>query len=169
MNIITSQHKELYRAMIDSLFEDDVLALNCTLIYENADKIECPNCEIDPMSGRSANLYKTGGSLEFINGQQCPVCAGDGYLFNKKEESIKLLVLFDYKYWINFNSNIGVPDGTIQTISKIDILPKVKNANRLIVDSSLNGLTRNLFSRVSDPEPAGLGDNSYFFTFWKKI
>jgi len=169
MNIITSQYKELYKGMIDSLFNDDALALNCTLIYENADKIECANCEIDPLSGRSANISKIEGSIPFIDGQQCPFCHGDGYLFNKKEEDIKLLILFDYKYWINFNTNINVQDGMIQTINKLDILNKIKNTNRLIVDKSLNGLTRNLFSRVSDPEPAGLGDNSYFFTFWRKI
>lgn len=167
--MITAQHKELYKAMIDSLFNDNSLALNCTLIYENSDKTQCSNCEIDPLSGRSANLYKAGGSLPFIDGQQCPFCHGDGYLFDKKEEDIKLLVLYDYKYWINFNTNVGIQDGVIQTINKVDILTKIKNTNRLIVDKSLNGLSRNLFSRTSEPEPAGLGDNSYFFTFWKKI
>ena len=57
----------------------------------------------------------------------------------------------------------------IQTICGIELLSKIKNANRLIVDNNLNGLTRNIFARDSDPEPAGLGDNQYIFTFWKKI
>jgi hypothetical protein len=57
----------------------------------------------------------------------------------------------------------------IQTICAIDLLPKIKNTNKLIVDTNLNGLTRNIFTRDSDPEPAGLGDNQYIFTFWKKI
>lgn len=169
MTLITPELKNLYKTMIDSLLAENALSLPCTLIYENSGKDECPNCEIDPMSGRSSNAYKSGGPIQFLNGQICPVCNGDGYTFDSKEENINLLVLFQYKYWINFNSNINSPDGMIQTICGTDLLPKVKAANRLIVDTNLTGLTRNYFVRFSDPEPAGLGDTGYIFTFWKKI
>lgn len=169
MNIITNELKTLYKTMIDSLLEENALSLPCKLIYEHSNKTQCNNCDIDPLSGRSANIYKTGGPVNFINGQLCPVCGGDGYLFDKKEENINLLVIFQYKYWINFNTNINSPDGIIQTICGMEHLPKIKNANRLLIDSDLTGVTRNLFSRFSDPEPAGFGESSYIFTFWKKI
>lgn len=169
MNLITNELKQVYKQMIDSLIQEGALSLKCKLIYENSDKTQCTNCEIDPMSGKSSNLYNNSGPVPFINGQICPVCGGEGYLFDSKEEVINLLVLFQYKYWINFNSNINSPDGMIQTICGMELLPKLKNANRLIVDTNLDGITRNIFARTSDPEPAGFGDSSYIFTFWKKI
>lgn len=169
MDLITSELKQAYKQMIDSLIKEGALSLRCKLIYENATRTQCSNCDIDPMSGRSSNLYKTGGPISFINGQICPVCNGDGYLLDSVEEVVHLLVLFQYKYWINFNTNINSPDGMIQTICGMELLPKIKNANRLIVDTQLDGLTRNYFTRFSDPEPAGFGDSSYIFTFWKKI
>ena len=167
--LITAELKQLYRDMIDSLLAENALSLPCKLIYENSDKTHCPNCEIDSMSGRSSNIFKTGGPLQFLDGQMCPVCGGDGYQFESKEENVNLLVLFQYKYWINFNSNINSPDGMIQTICGTNLLPQIKAANKLLVDSNLTGITRNLFVRASDPEPAGLGDTNYIFTFWKKI
>lgn len=167
--IITSQFKDLFKTMIDSLLIEGSLSLPCKLIYENSLKNECINCEIDPLSKRSSGIYKSGGPISFIDGQICPYCGGLGFLQASNEETVHLLVLFDYKTWINFKSDVKAPDGMIQTICGIDLLPKIKNANRLIVDTNLNGLTRNIFTRDSDPQPAGLGDNHYIFTFWKKI
>lgn len=168
-NLITADLKQTYNNAISTLLAQSGLSLPCKLIYENNKKIECPNCEIDSMSGRSSNTFKTGGPIQFLDGQICPVCNGDGYRFESKEENIDLLVLFEYKYWINFNSNINSPDGMIQTICSTNSLTQIKAANRLLVDTNLTGVTRNYFSRASDPQPAGLGDTNYLFTFWKKI
>lgn len=167
--LISGDLKQTYNNAISSLLAQNGLSLPCKLIYENSGKTECSNCEIDSLSGRSSNMFKVGGPVSFLNGQMCPVCGGDGYKFESKEEDINLLVLFEYKYWINFNSNINSPEGMIQTICSTEFLPQVKAANRLLVDSNLTGLTRNYFVRSSDPQPAGLGDTNYIFTFWKKI
>lgn len=167
--MITSHFKNLFKSMIDSLLVEGSLSVPCTIVYENSLKEECSNCEIDPLSKRSSGLYKTGGPIPFTDGNICPYCGGVGFLQSSKEEVVHLLVLFDYKTWINFKSDIKAPEGMIQTICGIELLSKIKNANRLIVDNNLNGLTRNIFARDSDPEPAGLGDNQYIFTFWKKI
>lgn len=167
--IINHEFKNIFKTMIDSLIVEGSLSVPCTIVYENSAKEECINCEIDPLSKRSSGIYKSGGPVPFTDGNICPYCGGIGFLQSSKEECVNLLVLFDYKTWINFKSDVKAPDGMIQTICGIDLLPKIKNANRLIVDNNLNGLTRNIFTRDSDPEPAGLGDNQYIFTFWKKI
>lgn len=169
MPIITAEFKNIFKTMIDSLLVEGSLSLPCKLIYENSAKDECPNCEIDPLSKRSSNFYKDGGPIKFVNGQVCPYCSGEGYLFKSNEEDVNLLVLFDYKHWIGFKNDVKAADGMIQTICKMDILSKIRSANRIIVDNNLTGFARNEFARHSDPEPAGLGDNQYIFTFWKKI
>jgi len=170
MNFITPEYKQLFNSMIDSLLEEGGLTLPCKFVYENSLKTECPNCEIDPMSGTSSNIYKINvDGIVFTDGSVCPICNGVGYTINKSEELINLMVVFNYKNWINFDIKINSPEGMIQTVCSIDLLPKIKSTSRLIVDTSLTGLTRNIFERHSEPEPAGLGNNSYIFTFWKKI
>lgn len=169
MSIITKEFQNLFVDMIDSLLVEGSLSLPCELIYENSAKEECPNCEIDPLSKRSANIFKPNGPINFLKGQICPYCSGEGYLYKSHDDKVNLLVLFDYKHWIGFKNDVKAADGMIQTICGIDLLPKIRNTNRLIIDTNLSGLTRNEFIRDSDPQPAGLGSNQYIFTFWKKI
>ena len=166
---ISEEFKNLFISAIDTLMAEGALSTKCKLVYENVDKTQCPNCEIDPMSGRSANLYKAGGAVPFEDGQLCPFCNGDGYTQDSDQEDILMLVVYNFKQWVNFTGDVHTADGMIQTIAHMEHISKIKAANRLIVDTNLTGLTRNIYTRQSDPEPAGLGNNHYIFTFWKKI
>lgn len=169
MNIITTELKQLYKTFIDELFRTGALSLPCKLIYDESVFSECSNCNLDPISHKSANTYKIDGPIEFEDGQICPYCRGLGGIYQGKQQDINLLVLFDYKYWINFNSKVYSPDGLVQTISKLEDYHKIKSCNKIIIDTNLQSYTENYFQRNSDLEPCGFGDSSYFFTFWKKI
>lgn len=169
MEIITQELKNIYKTYINELFRQGSLSLPCKLIYEASKFNVCVNCEIDPITNKSSAIYKTGGPLQFIDGQICPYCRGLGGTYEESSDIVNLLVLFDFKSWINFNSKINSPDGLIQTISKLEDYNKIKNCNRLIVDTNIQNYTESYYQRNSEPEPAGFGDSSYFFTYWKKI
>lgn len=169
MNIITADLKNLYKSFIDELLRSGSLSLPCKLIYEGSTFVECLNCDIDPISHKSNNTYKTGGPIVFADGQICPYCRGIGGSYTENSDNIDLLVIFDYKYWINFNSKIHSPDGQVQTISKLEDYPKIKNCNKIIIDTNIQNYTESFYQRNSEPEPCGFGESSYFFTYWKKI
>lgn len=169
MNIITPDLKNLYKSMIDELLRSGSLSLPCKLIYEGSSFTECSNCYIDPISHKSSNIYKSGGPIQFGDGQICPYCRGLGGSYGENYDTLDLLVIFDYKYWINFNSKIHSPDGLVQTISKLEDYPKIKNCNKIIIDTTIQNYTESFYQRNSEPEPCGFGESSYFFTYWKKI
>lgn len=169
MNIITNNLKNLYKSFINELLKENSLSLPCKLLYDSSSFTECINCVIDPISHKSSCLYKAGGPLVFSDGQICPYCRGLGGVYAENFDLSNLLVIFDYKYWIGFNSKIHSPDGLVQTISKLEDYSKIKTCNKIIIDTNIYNYTENLFQRNSDPEPCGFGESSYFFTFWKKI
>lgn len=169
MNIITPELKNLYKTFIDELLRTNSLSLPCKLIYEGSSFVECSNCNLDPISHKSANTYKIGGPISFVDGQICPYCHGLGGSYSEAYNIKNFLVLFDYKYWINFNSKIHNPDGLVQSISKFEDYQKIKSCNKIIIDTSIQNYTESYYQRNSEPEPCGLGESSYIFTYWKKI
>lgn len=166
--MLNSTIKQMYKSQIDSLFGSDRLSLPCKLISKDNKKTQCPNCIVDPITGRSSGRYKTGGPISFPYGQLCPVCNGIGFSFNVNETTIDLLVVYDYRKWINFNANTGIPDGMIQTISKFSDLRKIQSANTLVVNTGVN-YPSNEYVRDSEPQPVGLGASDYLYTFWKGL
>lgn len=164
--MINSTIKQIFKEQIDSLFGSDKLSLPCKLVSEDNKKTQCPNCIVDPITGRSSGRYKTGGPINFTYGQLCPVCNGIGFRFNVNEVNIDLLVVYDYRKWINFNATIGIPNGMIQTISKFEDLRKIQKANTLIVNREINYPSQE-YIKDSEPQPVGLGTSDYLYTFWK--
>lgn len=167
--MINSTFKQIFKQQIDSMFGQDGLSLPCKLISQDKKKSKCPNCIVDPITGKSSGRYKTGGDISFPYGQICPVCNGVGFKFNVSEDTIDLLVIYDYKKWINFNTNLNISEGMIQTVAKFTDLYKLQKANTLIVDISVPYLPSNEYIRESDIHPIGLGNSDYLYIYWKKV
>jgi len=165
--MINSTFKDIFKKQIDSMFGTDGLSLPCKLISKDKKKSKCPNCIINPVNGKSSGRYKSGGPINFPYGQLCPVCNGEGFKYNISETTIDLLVIHDYKKWINFNTNINMPNGMIQTIAKFSDLQKLQKANTLVVDTSAGYIPSNEYIRDSEPQPIGLGNSDYLYTYWK--
>ena len=169
--IITSQFKTLFTDMIDALLEDSALTVPCQLIFTNTQFTECPNCIYDSQSGRSSNLYNDTGPISFDQGV-CPYCHGIGSVVTDNTLNLNLMVLWNYKDWIGWN---GIPDdtgmafGQVQTISKISTLPDIKNAQEIIIDTDIQHYVKHRFQRSSEPNPVGLGADSYIATMWKRV
>jgi len=164
--------KTIFNNAIDSLLEQGALTLQCRLLYANTNPILCNNCLFDHLSNRSLNQYNGIGPEPFANMSICPVCNGNGFDLNGKEETIYLGVIFDSKYWFNWNSkssdSIRVPDGAIQTICKSELLPKIRATDKIQIDISQEKYGSYFYTRANDPELAGFGDTRYIFTIWNR-
>jgi hypothetical protein len=170
-NIITSEFKQIYNQAIDALLENTALTVPCTLIYSGANtSVYCNNCIFDTISGLSSNKYKSGGPNPFAEGSICPVCMGMGNIpSSSSSQTLYIACIFDSKYWMNWSSKtINIPDGMVQTICKVDLLPKIRNASSIIIDATISKYGNYTYERAGDPEPAGLGNHAYILTMWKR-
>ena len=168
-NIITPQLKALYNEAIDSLIGQNGLAVPCKIIYDSLKRSTCTNCVVDPIQQRSSNKYNGTGPVPFPNMGICPVCAGYGFIDMSAEETVYLAVIFDSKYWFNWGSKvINVQDGMVQTICKIELLPKIRNAQYMSMDTNIQPYGGHSYALAGDPSPCGLGSNKYIITMWSR-
>jgi len=160
-------YKKLFNQQMDTFLSSSGLSTECVLNYGTKNLSQCPNCIYDSALKKSANIYKTNGPVSFGAGQICPYCRGVGLYGEAKTESIYLAVLWDYKSWIIKPINIENPTGYIQTICHKDYTTKILQAQDITIPS-LNPEPAT-FILDAEPTPAGLGDQNYIISQWKKI
>jgi thiol-disulfide isomerase/thioredoxin len=83
-------------------------------------------------------------------------------------EDIVLKVYWDNRSFVKVG-NINIPDNAIQTIGKMDDLPKILNATQLIVHKEIKDHGELRFERSGEHFPMGLKLNKYFGCFWKRV
>lgn len=167
INIDLTAAKDIYNQTIDILLADTGLTVPCKLIYESTKIQACPNCIFDPMSKKSANIYKTGGPISFVNGQTCPYCLGQGTTSNYiNEEEVYFALLTSAKDFIG--GTINQPNIAAQTICSINYIDKIRKCSKIIFNSNIESLSNNIFVRANEPQPVGLGNNRYIFTNWTR-
>jgi len=159
--------KQLYNSMVDIMLADTGLTTQCSLVYDTTKLQQCPNCIYDSISKKSANKYKSGGPISFVNGQTCPYCLGKGITSSSMEtETIYIALLYDSK---NFIGSVNDPNIVAQTICSINYLDKFKKCSKIIFNTDIPSLSNNIFARYNEPQPVGLGDNKYLFTNWARL
>lgn len=164
MNLNTS--KILYNNMIDIILASDGLTTPCTLIFDSTKTQQCPNCIYDTISKKSSNIYKSGGPINFTNGQTCPYCRGAGITNNTfSETQVYFALLTNAK---DFIGPINEPEIIAQTICSISYIDQIKKCSKIIFNTDIPNLTNNIFVRYNEPQPVGLGDNRYIFTNWAR-
>ena len=171
-DLITPEFKKLFNEAIDTLLAPNSLTVPCKLYFTesvNSSSL-CNNCIYDPISLLSANIYNGSGPVVFNEGQTCPVCLGAGTVTSSVSEyAVDLAVIFDSKYWLNWSSkSVNIPDGMIQTLCSSSLLPKVRAAKSLLVDTELNRYGDYIYERAGDPNPLGFGNTNYITTMWKR-
>jgi hypothetical protein len=168
-DIISPAFKQTFNDAINSLLQQGALSVPCMLKYGNSNPVFCNNCIFDSVLNKSSNIYNNTGPASFPNYSICPICNGDGMVLYDATEVLHLGVIFDSKYFINWNSKtIDIPDGAVQTVCKIEFLPKIKNANSIIFDTNIADYAQYEYIRDGEPNPCGLGGNSFITTTWKK-
>lgn len=170
--LINNDFKNLYNNAIDALIEQNGLSVPCLFRYDGAENtVYCSNCVFDPISQLSANKYNGTGHSPFPTNSICPVCMGMGKtVSSSSSETIYLACIFNSKYWIKMSSQIlNIPDGSVQTLCKNSLLPKIRNAKDIVIDTTNVGPYGNYtYQRAGDPEPVGLGDHKYILTMWNR-
>jgi hypothetical protein len=170
-NVISKEFKNLYNNAIDSLLSINGLTVPCLLRYSGANNtVYCNNCIYDTISGLSSNKYNSTGPNPFADGSVCPVCVGMGTTISASSaETLYLACVFDSKYWLNWSSkSVNIPDNMVQIICKNELLPKIRNATEITIDTEIAKYGNYIYERASDPEPAGLGSHKYIISMWKR-
>ncbi len=166
VGLINSAFKQSYTDMIDTLIEG--CQVPCTLIHGVTLFTSCPNCLFDAIGNKSANRYASGGPMPFTVGM-CPMCHGVGKIPDEQTSTINLVPLWDSKDWVGVsNVSIGNPNEFVQTLSVIATFDNLVEAKDIIIDTGITNFTRNIFSRVGEPQPCGFGASNYIFTMWKR-
>lgn len=161
--IITSTMKTAFNNAIDALLEDTACTVACTIVYGGQKFANCTNC--------TGNVYVPGGPIPFPKGKICPLCQGSSRREVEQTETVYLLPIFDNKKWRTtaIQSSAKYPYEVCETMSLLTLMPKLKAAKHIIIDSTNANYTRNIFKRVGEPEPLGFGDMRYILTAWEKV
>jgi len=168
-NIITSDMKKLFGNAIRSLLEDTALTVPCTLYFGITKYEACSNCIYDPIGRKSSNRFITGGPVPFRNGGICPVCNGNGKKPVITTENLNLAVIYDYKDFLGIKTPVNAPNGIIQVIARKEITPKLLRAKELQPSTEISNYANSRFERITEPQPAGFGDDEFVFCNWKRI
>lgn len=165
--IITSQLKKVFSNAVKALLASDGITVPCRLIYPGVITL-CPNCEINPVNNKSKGIYKSGGPVPFNNGV-CPHCAGEGKKETPSVEVIYLCLSWDYKDWKKLGFNLETPEGHCLSLCNIDLMPKIKRAKEIILNTNDEEYVKRRFTRVGEPNPCGccVGDTTFIATLWK--
>ena len=160
--LITEEFKDVHEAAIDEVIR--AFGANCRLIYKGGKWEPCPNCIVNPQTGKSTGIYKTGGPISFTTGL-CPYCKSAGRIIEENTEDVTLGVVWDHK---QFMSTVVPVDGNqIQTICRAEHYTKLKRASEIIADTTLQDYSRNIYQRMGDPIFAGFR-NSFVICNWKR-
>jgi hypothetical protein len=164
-NIISENFKQTYNYAIDALLEDTALTIPATFKYSSTFRDYCGNCTFDPIANKSSNEYNGTGPSPFQNNSICPVCGGFGYIDKDSKDTVRIAVIHDTRYWMGWKSKtVQIPDGSVQTICKYELINKIKNCNYVY----FNNDDTNLYTLSGEPEIAGLSSKDYLICIWQR-
>lgn len=167
--LLTPEFKNLFTQAIDAILDPSSGLVNtCTIKYASSptEQTLCNNCIYDTISLLSSNIYNGTGPRPFGDGSICPVCEGSGQITSSAgsttDQVVSLAVITDSKSFINIADSLNISAGTIQTLCRIELLPKLNNATQLV----FNGVA---YRRLAMPQTCGLADHQYVVMLWSNI
>lgn len=169
LGIITDEFKQTFADMINAMLAEDGVTVPCQLIYPNTLWVKCPNCVINPVTGKSSGVYNGTGPIPFTKAP-CPVCYGEGKKPDENTETIYMAIIWNYRKWLPTAIPIPTPEGYIQSICHINLLPKLKRADSIIVNTNISEHVKHRFIREGEPNPAGdcFQKDVFITTMWKR-
>lgn len=167
--LVTPLFKKTFSNAINALLEEGGATVPCKLIYSSGKYELCPNCLINPVTGKSNGVYNGSGPNPFTN-NKCPYCLGIGKKELIEDETIYLMVVWDSKKWMQMASTIQTPEGGVQTFCNIDKMPQIKRAKEIYINTDIDDYVHARYIRNGEPEPVGccIGDEAFMVTMWKK-
>lgn len=156
---------DTYNSIADDFINNN-FGVNCILEYPPKETA-CDNCVYDSINRRSSNRYKTGGPIPFTFGI-CPWCDGAGFKQIPVSTTIKMRIYWSRKDWVKIGIPVNIPDGAIQTIGFMSDLSKIKQAERVLVNSDISNIMQWEYILLGEPIPHGFKYNRYFLAYWSK-
>ncbi len=153
---------------------NNVFGVDCKLFYP-AERTICTNCEFNPVTNASSNIYKSSGPIVF-EGTICPYCDGIGYTnLEALPVTIKMRCYFDVKNsigrrsWTKLPEDYKSPTGAMQSYGLIDDLPKCQRCSYIIPNTNVGGHGNNRYRLDGEPILHGIGKNRYFIAYWDRL
>jgi hypothetical protein len=164
---LTTDIKTVTSQALDDLMTE--LGKNCQLIYPPK-WAACVNCVFDPIGQKSSNRWVNGGPAPFPEGSVCPVCNGAGQRAEETTETIKMLVRSEpAHFWVKAPPGVNVPAGLIQTKGFFTDMPKVLQAQQMVVQPELQAIIRYRYTLVGEPLDIGnIIQGRYFVAMWQR-
>lgn len=166
---LTPGVKGIITTALDDLITE--LGKDCVLIYPSR-WTSCVNCIFDPAANASANRYRPGGPIPFLDGTLCPVCAGKGKAEQEVSETIRMLCAWQPKdfYLPISESDLRVPGGLIQTKFYLKDRPKVVRADHCVFESAIEPSVRMTYRLDGDPaDVSNIIQGRYCVATWRRV
>lgn len=149
------------------------MAPSCILVYPPR-RTECPNCIVNPLTESSSGRYKAGGPIVFAHGQVCPYCQGNGFTNTETTETIKLLIDWEPKPYINIlknpdNTSILLPGSIIKVQGEIANINKIRQCVEIRIHQAVSNLGYWRYEIEGEPIPYGLNHNNFFSCMLNRI
>ena len=157
---------EVYKEVADEMINNDLIGATCTLVYPPKQEA-CINCTVNTFGGSSSNVFRHGGPSPF-NWGKCPMCGGSGFKETEVTANIRLRVYWNQKSWKNINVPIQVADGDVMTIGFIADMPKVLQAQEIILIDKMSGFKKYKYMLAGEPFPHGFQKDKYFMAIWRR-
>lgn len=160
------------RSVITDALDDIITEFgkDCRLVYPPR-WVPCANCVNDPVGKKSANRWKTGGPIRFQAGGICPSCNGSGgFSANEEFEVLQLKVEWNVgKFWLPVpGAKLRTPHSVCQTKGYLSDLPKIVQADHLVLQLPIEGLLLAKFVLSGTPtSPGNIIQDRYFVATWE--
>lgn len=167
--LINDAFKTAFDNAIDAVI--DGCEAPCKLVYPSTKYVACDSCEGSNLGRKGPNPYLPGGDGRHAG--TCSKCQGERKIPVPNEEIIDLVVIWDHKQFTPIAGMVKYPEGSIQTMSSIDKLEKIKNCMHMYANTSIENLANYKYTRDGEPTPIGFtldegANRGYVITLWKK-
>jgi len=164
--IISDDLKLLYSNSIEALING--LATPCRIFYPST-KFEACDCQSSPIGNKASNRGISGAPMPFNKVSGCVYCQGSGKKPVETTENLNLAIIWNYKKFIPIGYDIKIPDGLIQSLSKLSsTLVPITKAQYILIATDIANYGPNKFVLEGKPVPVGFGDQSFLVCFWKR-
>ena len=159
----------VFNDAIGSMLDSVACTVPCTLEYGVTKYENCTNCVYDPIGRKSSNTYQAGGPVPFPFGGLCPMCNGEGKRPVISTENINVIIVYNPKEFMNYDTSVNNPEGLIQTMGRLSLMNSFRRAKTLKASTDIpSGFTRT-YERIDEPTPCGFGDSTFCVCTWKRI
>ncbi len=157
---------DIYKEVADELINNDLIGASCTLVFPPKQE-ECVNCVVNTFGGSSSNVFRHGGPRRFNFGN-CPMCGGAGFKETEVTGSIRLRVYWDRTSWKNISVPIQVADGDVMVIGFLIDMPRLEQAQEVILIDKQSGFKKYRYSLAGEPFPHGFQKDRYFMAILRR-